>query len=160
MALIKCDECNNEISDQSKTCPKCGARTLASKLKKQKINGLIIKLAFFIAVIAIIIGMGYSILINRPSYQYAKKMIEVFNNYKENYILEKEMLSELDEIYDSLELEMKKIDNTDNIDESTRLLRLQITITSIDIKKLSSGVKLSDINEAIEDVKEVMAFFS
>lgn len=26
MSLIKCKECNNEISDKAKTCPKCGAK--------------------------------------------------------------------------------------------------------------------------------------
>lgn len=25
MALIKCIECENEVSDKAKTCPKCGA---------------------------------------------------------------------------------------------------------------------------------------
>jgi len=24
MGLIKCPECNNEVSDQAKACPKCG----------------------------------------------------------------------------------------------------------------------------------------
>ena len=27
MALIKCHECNTEISDTAKTCPKCGTMT-------------------------------------------------------------------------------------------------------------------------------------
>ncbi len=28
MALIKCEECNNEVSDKAATCPKCGAPIL------------------------------------------------------------------------------------------------------------------------------------
>ena len=31
MALIKCLECNNEMSDQAKSCPKCGWKTPSFK---------------------------------------------------------------------------------------------------------------------------------
>ena len=34
MALIKCAECNNDVSTQSKRCPKCGAKMPMSKNKK------------------------------------------------------------------------------------------------------------------------------
>ncbi len=34
MALIKCLECNNDVSTQSKRCPKCGAKMPMSKNKK------------------------------------------------------------------------------------------------------------------------------
>jgi hypothetical protein len=36
MALIKCEECGNEVSTQAKTCPKCGAKVKppASTLSK------------------------------------------------------------------------------------------------------------------------------
>jgi hypothetical protein len=30
MALIKCRECGNEVSDSAKACPKCGAKPLQS----------------------------------------------------------------------------------------------------------------------------------
>lgn len=46
MALIKCNECGNEVSDQAFTCPKCGAplkvmsqKTIQNDLEK-KVEGL------------------------------------------------------------------------------------------------------------------------
>ena len=32
MALIKCSDCGSQISQEAKTCPKCGAPTLNGKL--------------------------------------------------------------------------------------------------------------------------------
>lgn len=31
MALIKCPECNNQISDQADSCPKCGYELKAKR---------------------------------------------------------------------------------------------------------------------------------
>lgn len=36
MALIKCPECNREISDIAKSCPHCGYNLFATKLSKKK----------------------------------------------------------------------------------------------------------------------------
>lgn len=36
MALIKCPECNHEVSDKAKTCPNCGYPILKLKIKKRK----------------------------------------------------------------------------------------------------------------------------
>ena len=52
MALIKCPECENQISDQSKTCPHCGYRLNAmSNEEKSKIK----KIAF--AIVGVIVGI-------------------------------------------------------------------------------------------------------
>lgn len=34
MALTKCDECGNEVSDTDKTCPKCGAKKIKKNVSK------------------------------------------------------------------------------------------------------------------------------
>jgi len=36
MALIKCAECNNEVSDRASSCPKCGAPLGHSKIEEQR----------------------------------------------------------------------------------------------------------------------------
>lgn len=36
MAMIKCSECGNEISDQAMTCPNCGAATIAGNKHKKE----------------------------------------------------------------------------------------------------------------------------
>ena len=67
MALIKCANCNNEISDKAKVCPKCGyklgdelnikdANIEASPPQKDKIPSYIIVTLVCIFVIACVIG--------------------------------------------------------------------------------------------------------
>jgi len=36
MALIKCTECNNEVSDKASSCPKCGSPIQHSKIEEQR----------------------------------------------------------------------------------------------------------------------------
>lgn len=61
MGLIKCPECQTEISDQALACPKCGAPQVAAKKaarkKKSDVQGagcLLILLGFVLAA-----GAGY-----------------------------------------------------------------------------------------------------
>lgn len=57
MALIKCSECGNEISDKADTCPKCGINL---KQRKKSKNGIIknfgdIRLFIILLVLMVII---------------------------------------------------------------------------------------------------------
>lgn len=67
MALVNCVECNNQISTQAESCPKCGAPALASKIAAEyknlatdakktriglKIAGGIIALLFFVGILS------------------------------------------------------------------------------------------------------------
>ena len=51
MAMIRCKECNAEISDQAAACPKCGAELRKGKtrgaLKTVVVVGVILVAAFF-----------------------------------------------------------------------------------------------------------------
>lgn len=52
MALIKCEECGKEISENAKTCPNCGAKHETEEQKQTKIIigvvvGIISLLLFF-----------------------------------------------------------------------------------------------------------------
>ena len=44
MSLVKCRECGNEISNDAKTCPKCGARTRKATGLANIIGGVIFSL--------------------------------------------------------------------------------------------------------------------
>lgn len=68
MALIKCSECNNEVSDKAISCPKCGApienneriavgeilNTIQETSKKFKLQSLISYLIITIGIIGLI----------------------------------------------------------------------------------------------------------
>ena len=56
MALIKCPECQKEISDQSKICPNCGYRLNAMSIEgKNKIKKMIFSVIGIIVVIILIV---------------------------------------------------------------------------------------------------------
>ncbi len=58
MALIKCPECNNQISDQADSCPKCGYELKAKKVNDSKPSGTATsKINFkYLAIILIIVA--------------------------------------------------------------------------------------------------------
>ena len=61
MALIKCRECGNEISDSVKTCPKCGieiqvsSTTISSKKRKLNVLALIFLIFYSLMTIYIVV---------------------------------------------------------------------------------------------------------
>lgn len=77
MALIKCPECDKDISDTIKKCPNCGY-----KLKK-KINKKITYILVVIFIILTITGIVYIIKQNSFSYneKYAIQCTETLKNY-------------------------------------------------------------------------------
>lgn len=52
MALIKCNECEKEISNESKVCVNCGAPI---KIKKEKSNKKLLKVIMIIGIIVVIL---------------------------------------------------------------------------------------------------------
>lgn len=79
MALIKCPECGEEISDQAISCPKCGLpikRTDFEKRKENYLNGLSLLLG----------GIGFAVLWFFSSVSFAGYMIgEDFFNIAYGY---------------------------------------------------------------------------
>ena len=56
MALIKCPECKNSISDQAEVCPKCGYELTTKKTATNSSNNFISKINFkYVAIILILI---------------------------------------------------------------------------------------------------------
>ena len=104
MALIKCSECGNSVSDTAKTCPKCGFKIVseAKKEKKEK-NKNIIGVIISIAVIVIILGGLGLFFLNKHR----------VSSYKEKYenIVDK-IYNSADKIEDTLILYRKVWYNT------------------------------------------------
>lgn len=62
MALIKCNECGNQISDQAEKCPVCG-KPLNEKIVTVQLTSKRWKLVRLIATIGIFVG-GYMFIYN------------------------------------------------------------------------------------------------
>ena len=106
MALIKCPECNKEISDKVTACPHCGyplSETNSEKLveeygeakQKNKTNKKkSIKVLVIICVVVVLIGIGigtyFAVTAKERNYN---KAIELYNsgNYSDSLIVFKEI---------------------------------------------------------------------
>jgi len=61
MALIKCPECNKQVSDAAKTCPHCGFQLISNDITKKpkKVNGCLSILIIAAAVLTIFFIIGF-----------------------------------------------------------------------------------------------------
>lgn len=156
MALIKCKECNKEISETARKCPNCGAITEKTKA----INKVLLKLISLIGIFLVIILVCHQITIHRSSYKLGKEAIDVLNSYKNNYISQKEAYNQLDVLYDKVKQERDKLENTSS-NEYFRLFSIGSSILGILIDFASpKGASMFDINESINEIKSDMKFFS
>lgn len=138
MALIKCPECNKEISDTTKRCPNCGYKF---HIKNRKIIYTIIS----IVVVCIIIISSLILYIHSTSiYQYKTQAISILTNYRNNTISSKEAKEQLDNLYAKVNDEKK---------QDSKLLGLKIKINSASIK-LIDGLSITEINKYINDFKQ------
>lgn len=116
MALIKCSECNNEISDTSKRCIHCGAKIKKNKPEKgNNKKKIIIGIIGVIVIIAFLSGMIIFFNSNENTYENQSNIrnekilqIEVTNNYiniRNDKSINSSILGQVHqgEIYDVLE---------------------------------------------------------
>lgn len=80
MALIKCPECHQEVSDKAKTCPHCGnpmkkvpLPDLSNLKKKPSKNFIIVGLVMAAVIVAV---FGFTLLSNRDPYDRLAKRVE------------------------------------------------------------------------------------
>ncbi|GJM58297.1 zinc ribbon domain-containing protein [uncultured Dubosiella sp.] len=80
MALIKCPECHQEVSDKAKTCPHCGnpmkkvsLPDLSNLKKKPSKNFIIVGLVIAAVIVAV---FGFTLLSNRDPYDRLAKRVE------------------------------------------------------------------------------------
>lgn len=86
MALIKCSECDKEISDKAKSCPNCGNPMLTDKEKQNEKNknALILILLIIISTI-IIFNISYFIYNRINEYNEAKTLYNKASNIVKDY---------------------------------------------------------------------------
>lgn len=65
MAIIKCKECNKEISDKASQCPHCGYIYKKTKNKKEKSKAFKIVIPIIVAIAVFIIGIVLFIVIDK-----------------------------------------------------------------------------------------------
>lgn len=112
MALIKCPECNKEISDTIKKCPHCGYKLAKKKGKKENVYKSLFVIVVILMVAVCTGGVVYYTLNHDPVAKYQRlvlkgkkqEAIELYNqkikNDKEkNDLLIKKQTKELDAIY-------------------------------------------------------------
>ena len=91
MALVKCPECGQEISDQATSCPNCGHQ-IGQKSKKHKQSLIVGGIVAFAAVIGIVVfinsdGEKYKRAIsdfNSGNYEKAVQKLTSLNDYKDS----------------------------------------------------------------------------
>ena len=62
MALIRCETCGRDVSDEAKTCPHCGAKT-PSTIAKQKARKRILWIVGLIVGIIVVCGLVFGVII-------------------------------------------------------------------------------------------------
>lgn len=79
MALIKCPECNREISEFAKTCPSCGYKIKCPKQKKR--NKVILGIILLVTTVCIGVTVIYSINKRNQALEKLDKEIIEFTEY-------------------------------------------------------------------------------
>lgn len=156
MALIKCNECGKDISDQATTCPNCGAKTEIAENIKQNTKQIIKILSFLLLIVISFIIVIYSINANNPIIQYKKEAIEILNNLKSRDISVQQAKSEIGALQKEFEnAYIDKIKDTSNNSVTYYCFNLCLSTieTSLYLDSISTGITNVKINEYIEQIK-------
>lgn len=150
MALIKCPECNKEISDTAKRCPNCGYKF---PIKNKKNICIII-----LVIIAIVIIVSGSLLYihSQPLYKYKHQIIETLNDYKNDTISYDTAYKKINTIESQVNREYEKEKEKD-LSKSIKLNSLKVTISGITlelIKSHSYGYYGTKLDEYISELKK------
>lgn len=163
MAIIKCPECEKEISDKAETCPNCGYPIAKSNThittndNSKKSNAKIVKVIAGIVVVGIIGVVGYNYLILQPRkkaeqkavYEKAMRLVE-----KEEYSDAIELLYTIPE-YENIEDEISKIEQekerSESYSEGIALLEKGKYLEGMEILETISDY--SDVSIVLEEAK-------
>jgi len=107
MALIKCPECDKEVSESAKSCPNCGYRLRKSILKQKSTSNNKWIIFAVIALCILVIGIGMFNILRRPdipdnmskkSYKLGVKAVEQVDAYLDGKITDSKCCEKLDEL--------------------------------------------------------------
>ena len=131
MALIQCNECGKEISDQAKVCPHCGAKTIKAKESKQNISKTLIIIAIIILVIAILIGIYLFMPIN----QYKRQAKTITNLYLNDKYTSEEAMKKLEDLSKEISEIYDETHNTNYLLLNSKITGINTDIYMYTIKK-------------------------
>lgn len=148
MALIKCEECGKEISEEARSCPNCGAKTdIAKKQKENIITALII------AVLILIIGVfAFANRKDKFFNKYVTETVEILEEYRENEMTSELAVRKLYSIKCEIEERAEKIkdESEKRYDDYTTLL---INISGISREIEKNTIDGTGIDEYIKNIK-------
>lgn len=141
MALIKCPECENEISDKAEACPKCGCpiskasdsiseTSSSSYVYKRKIP--IVPIVVIVIIVAILIGITIYTNTKKPAgmsdemYSIGTSAIKVIDDYIDNNIDYETAYNKLDGLYEQAERQAEEESGYSSIKYDISLLRSEL----------------------------------
>lgn len=141
MALVHCKECGKEISDTSKVCSNCGAKTEKTKQQDKKIKNIIIIFAIILAILGII----FVSKISSPLHKYSRETIEILEDYKNENITNSQACQKIKQITLQVESIYKSTNNLD-------YMVLESILSNIEAKIYTNGT--NEIDTCIEKLKK------
>lgn len=149
MALIKCEECGNEISDKAKVCPKCGVNTKNKQIDKKKLWKLLIAVLIIGITIVLIVQIK---MFNSGKGQYSKDVINILKNYKNGNMVETNAKKELYTISEMVNEQYRENKESETV---TEWLLLKYEINDI-IQDLDNGeLDRAKIEKYIDRLKDI-----
>ncbi|MDF2485685.1 MAG: hypothetical protein K0R46_1853 [Herbinix sp.] len=113
MSIIKCHECNGDVSDSAKTCPHCGV-----KIKETNTIKVIIISILFVLLVSLIVFLVYKSVYGKPeelsksAYQYGISALDISDKYLDGYYDDDTAREMLYNVYYKLESLYEEDDNT------------------------------------------------
>ena len=148
MALIKCIECESQISDSAKICPSCGVKTAKGKDDNKKIIAITGGIAAILILFIVIFTIGSSNPETKsPTYVYKQSMIEILNEYRISHLDREEAKEKIESVGDKVR------DINAGEEYETDCLGLSITADAIGWELLKGNVTGAQIDEWIEKIE-------
>jgi len=155
MALIKCPECGNEISDMAKTCPNCG-------IKIRKVNNGYVKYLIIGVLILIVAIIGIALIVNlfngkpanmdKNTYNLGTSALAITDDYMDVKITKDEARSKLETI-------SNRLDKTYAIDKNDIIFGVKIEISSVSTYILLDNLVISSksYSKEVLDARNALA---
>lgn len=149
MALIKCEVCNNDMADNARSCPGCGApNKIVSAKNKAKLTKIAIGTVIILALVIIII-LTKNMKPSRMSeevYNLGLSALNIADEFLDNKRTADEAYLKLDYMYSRLE----ELDDTDAF-----LVHTDILILSHKISDFDSSFSSTTIQDVVQKRNEL-----
>lgn len=180
MALIKCPECNSEISDQAQSCPRCGyplpaampakEPTTVEEVNEEKPHSpksssrpllyFLLGLALFIGLIAYLSSPKYGTMpddIGSEHYEYGQKALDIIDQFIDYRIDADTANDRLRNLYDWDYDDLPETEYSDKNHFKNFNVEHQVTTASYELSRISYGQgTMSSLIEKRNDLAETL----